>query len=105
MESQSFSDGIGAITVIGATVRLDFMVYSATEKDEAGRPKAVHTERIVMGVDGFLRSIGQMQETLQMLQRQGLVRQSEAASAGPAETSRTVPDAAQPTKPATAPFP
>ena len=75
MGDQIFSDGIGTITVIGATVRVDFVALSPTEREANGQPKAVFCQRIVMGVDGFLRSASKVQEAVQALQRMGAAPQ------------------------------
>jgi len=68
MDDQIFADGIGAISIIGTTVRLDFVALSPTERDEKGQMKTVFTQRVVMGMDGFLRSAQKFQEALQALQ-------------------------------------
>jgi hypothetical protein len=67
MEQQIFSDGIGKISVIGGVVRLDLMTYSATETDAKGQPRAVLTQRIVMGADGFLRASEKILEAAQQI--------------------------------------
>jgi hypothetical protein len=71
VDDQIFSDGIGTISVIGATVRVDFVALSPTEREANGQPKAVFRQRIVMGVDGFLRSAAKVQEAVQALQKMG----------------------------------
>ncbi len=67
MEEQVFTDGIGTISVIGGTVRLDFIAYSPTEKDPSGQPLAVFRQRIIMGTDTFLHSAEKMHEAAQAL--------------------------------------
>jgi hypothetical protein len=57
-----FADGLGAVSVIGATVRLDFFCFSATEKDANGHPKAVLEYRLVLPHTGFLQLAGKLQE-------------------------------------------
>jgi len=91
MDDQIFADGIGAISVIGATVRLDFVSLSPTERDEKGQPKTVFCQRVVMGMDGFLRSAQKFQEALQALQKMGALQPAPNA-AGAAKGS----DAAAP---------
>jgi hypothetical protein len=66
---QSFSDGLDRITVIGNTVRLDFVSFSATETDTKGNPKATFSQRIVMPMDGFLRSAEKIREGTQTLSK------------------------------------
>jgi hypothetical protein len=66
-----FSDGLGSIAIIGGTVRLDFMVFSPTEKEANGQPKVVHQQRIVMGAEAFLHSTAKIQEAAQALSKLG----------------------------------
>jgi hypothetical protein len=87
LDDQIFSDGIGTITVIGATVRVDFVALSPTEREPNGQPKAVFKQRIVMGVDGFLRSAGKVQEAVQALSKMGAVQQASGMSAVAAAVS------------------
>jgi hypothetical protein len=65
--NQIFFDGLGNVTVIGSTVRLDFVTFSPTEMDANGRPKAVPSQRVIMSIEGFARATERMQETAQAL--------------------------------------
>lgn len=67
MDEQVFVDGIGTISVIGGTVRLDFVSYSPTEKDASGQPTAVFRQRIIMGTETFLHSADKIREAAQAL--------------------------------------
>src|SRR6266404_4933623 len=69
MDQQMFSDGIGQVMVIGGTVRLDFVAYSATEKDAKGQHVPVFCQRIVMSLDGFLHSAEKIQEAAQAISK------------------------------------
>ena len=93
MENQTFTDGIGRITVIGGIVRLDLVTYSPNETDPSGAPRAIFTQRIVMGADAFLRSSEKVLETAKLLTR------------GAQQPQATKPQAAQPqaAKPQAAP--
>jgi hypothetical protein len=62
MEKQIFSDGIGQITVIGGMVRLDFVAYSATEKDAKGQYLPTFCQRVIMSPESFLLSAEKFQE-------------------------------------------
>jgi len=53
MSDQAFADGLGAISVTGATVRLDFVVIAPAET--SGQAKFAFQQRLIMPVDGFLR--------------------------------------------------
>lgn len=67
MDQQHFTDGIGRITVIGGIVRLDLVTYSATETDASGNARPVLTQRVLMGVEAFLRSSEKILETVQAI--------------------------------------
>ena len=57
------------MTIVGGTVRLDFVAYSPTEKDAKGQPVAVFCQRIILSPDGFLRSAEKIQESVQALSK------------------------------------
>jgi hypothetical protein len=67
LDEQVFVDGIGTISVIGGTVRLDFVSYSPTEKDASGQPTAVFRQRIIMGTETFLHAADKIREAAQTL--------------------------------------
>ena len=67
VDEQVFADGIGTISVIGGTVRLDFVTYSPTEKDASGQPAAVFRQRLIMGMETFLHAAEKIHEAAQTL--------------------------------------
>lgn len=69
MHDHVFSDGIGSIALIGGTVRVDFMVYSSSEKEANGQPKAIHLIQVVMRTEGFLQAAEKMREAVQTISR------------------------------------
>lgn len=89
--NQVFFDGLGNITVIGGTVRLDFVTFSPTETDANGRPQAVLAQRAIMSIEGFVRATEKMQETVQTLSKmiQASRDQAQAASAKPSRDNPT----------------
>ena len=103
MEQQIFSDGIGQVTIIGGTVRLDFVTYSANEKDAKGQPVAVFCKRVVMSLEGFMQSAAKVQEAAQAVSR--LVQRGRENQ--PAVDPAVAPTAVQaaPAEPAKRPFP
>jgi hypothetical protein len=96
MENQTFTDGIGRITVIGGIVRLDLVTYSPNETDPSGQPRAIFTQRIVMGADAFLRSSEKVLETVKLLTR-GQAQPAPATARPTAQAQR--PMAAEPPVP------
>ena len=73
-----YADGVGEITVTGSVVRIDLVSLSVAQKDENGRPKPVVRKRIVMPVDGFLRTYAVIGNVLQKMEQAGLVRRQQA---------------------------
>ena len=69
MEHQIFCDGIGRISVIGGVVRLDLFTYSPSETDANGQPRPVLSHRIVMGMEGFVRSSEKVLDAMQQINR------------------------------------
>lgn len=84
MSDQAFADGLGTISVTGATVRLDFVVIAPGET--SGQAKLAFQHRLIMPVEGFLRAAAKIQEAAQALAHLG----SPALQAAPA------PDLAEP---------
>lgn len=75
MEQQTFADGIGRIAIIDGIVRLDLVAHSPTETGADGKPRAVFSHRIVMGVDQFLRASEKIAETVKVV-RDAAARQA-----------------------------
>jgi hypothetical protein len=104
MENQIFSDGIGQITVIGGMVRVDFVAYSASEKDAKGQYLPVFCQRVVMNPDSFLHATAKMQEAAQAIAKLGQ-RPRETSAAEPAPVPAASSAEAQPSSPPKRPFP
>lgn len=67
MDDQVFADGIGQISVIAGTVRVDFVAYSPVEKDARGQPVAVFRHRLIMSIESFFQTAEKIQEAAQAL--------------------------------------
>jgi hypothetical protein len=74
MSKELFADSIGALGISKGVVRIDLVTQSATEKNAKGEPKEEFCQRVVMPVEGFLRTFGMMQSLMQKLQEAGLVK-------------------------------
>ena len=91
MSDQAFADGLGAISVTGTTVRLDFVVIAPGEA--SGQAKFAFQQRLIMPLDGFLRAAAKMQEVAQTLAH--LASSATQTTPSPAVTEpKTVPAAA-----------
>ena len=107
MDDQVFVDGIGTISVIGGTVRVDLVAYSPTEKDASGQPAPVFRQRLIMGTEAFLHAADKIHEAAQTLSsrtpRNEPVALAPVANVPrPVEEPQTERPLKQPTKP---PFP
>jgi hypothetical protein len=96
-DDQIFCDSIGTITVTGAVVRIDFVSLSPSARETDPAPKLEFTHRVIMPLEGFLRSVGKLQETVEALVRRGVVTKQPSSStdnlATPGERSGGAPGA------------
>jgi len=74
MQDELYADGIGEITVTGSIVRINLVSLSATEKDEAGNPRAVFRQRIIMPADAFANAVDLMHKAQAGLVEAGAIR-------------------------------
>jgi hypothetical protein len=72
VDNQRFVDGIGAIAVVGGTVRVDFVTLSPLERDAKGQAKPVFEHRMIMSLDGFMVAAGKIQEAVEHLKKAGV---------------------------------
>jgi hypothetical protein len=102
MEHQIFCDGIGRISVIGGVVRLDLFTYSPSETDANGQPRPILSHRIVMGMEGFVRSSEKVLDAMQQINR---AQAGQPAPAQPQAAPRPVPPPQPPQQQASQPVP
>lgn len=110
MEQQVFSDGLGSISVIGGTVRLDFVVFSPTERDANGQPQPVFCQRVIMGADTFLRAADKMNEAAQAVSKRvasarPMTESAPQVAPTPRDEAAAPPQPAAPSPLITRPFP
>jgi hypothetical protein len=86
---QSFSDGIGAISIVGSTVRLDFVIISPTEKEAGGQPKVVLQQRVVMTLEGFANSAEKMRNAFEALEKIRARASGETSAAASSTSEQT----------------
>lgn|SRR5690348_16783487 len=103
--NQAFFDGLSNITVIGGTVRLDFVTFSPTEMDANNRPQAVPAQRIIMSIEAFARATEKMQETVQTLSKIIQASREQAQGAAKAAPAAGKPSGDPPADPSPKPFP
>jgi hypothetical protein len=77
MAPELFADGIGEITIIGTTVRIDLVSLSPQERDGAGNQQPVFRQRVVIPVDGFMNAFELLERVADQLVRAGAVEKRE----------------------------
>jgi hypothetical protein len=81
MNEEIFSDGFGNIAVTGTVVRIDLVSLSGQGAD--GKPTFTSRHRLVMPLDGFLRSFSMSEDVVGKLMKAGVVNKKTPDSPGP----------------------
>ena len=88
MHDEIFADTFGGIGISKGVIKIDFASASVTEKDDKGQPKEVFRQRVVMPVEGFLRTYAMMQTMVQRLQDTGAIKPPPAATTTPPKSAK-----------------
>ena len=75
----AFADTIGEIAITGSVIRIDLVSLSPTNRDDKGQPRPEFRQRVVMPVEGFMRSFGLMSQVVQQLEKSGVIKKVDAA--------------------------
>jgi hypothetical protein len=97
--SELFTDGIGEVAITGPVVRIDLLTLSLEDRDEKGQPKPVPCQRVVMPIEGMLRSYAVLTQVMRELEKRGLVRRAEAPAGDAGAVSPTASGPASPNFP------
>ena len=82
MSQEFYTDGFANIAVTGTVVRVDLM--SMTGQDKDGKPSFEVKQRVVMPLDGFLRSFSMSEDVVNKLMKAGIVnKRTPDAAPGP----------------------
>ena len=101
-----FVDGIGGVVFTNGTVRIELVCASPFDSPtpNVGEPPMLPRQRLILPLDGFLRSFGVMQNLVNKLAQEGVVRRTE--SGAPTDPGAPAdPGAAPPVAPGPAPAP
>ena len=79
MTRELYSEGIGEVAITGSVARLDLLTLSLEERDEKGQPKLVLRKRVVMPIEGFLRSYAVLTQAMKELEKKGVIRKLDQA--------------------------
>jgi hypothetical protein len=86
-----YADGIANISIIEGVVRFDLVGFAPTNAD----PKAIKAVgTVAMSVQGLLRTHGQLNDLVNKLIEQGVLKKAELGAVGPqgGQLSSDVPD-------------
>lgn len=78
MNQEIFADVIGSVHVTGNLVRIDLMTVQPQIKTDNGQPAAEVTRRIIMPLDGFIRSLAVQEDILRKLVDAGVITKAPA---------------------------
>ena len=92
MPAEIYSDGFANIMVTGTIVRIDLM--SLAGQDAEGKPRFEPGPRLIMPLDGFLRSYAMSDDVVGKLEKAGIVNRRTPPPAGPTIEARAAPAAA-----------
>ncbi len=92
MAEELYSDGFANIVVTGTIVRIDLMALVG--QDAEGKPKFEARRRLVMPLDGFLRSFTMSEDVVNKLQKAGVINRRTPPADGPTIQASTAPAAA-----------
>ena len=93
-----FVDGIGGVVFTNGTVRIELVCASPFDSPtpNAGEPPMLPRQRLILPLDGFLRSFGVMQNLVNKLAQEGVVRRTgPGATADPGAVLPVAPGPAQ----------
>jgi len=82
MNQEFFADGISAVHVTGNLVRIDLLTLQPHLKSENGQPVVEINKRLIMPLDGFLKSLAIQQDIVQKLVSAGVLKQSDFTPEG-----------------------
>ena len=97
MADELYTDGFANIVVTGTIVRIDLM--SLAGQDAGGKPRFDVKKRIVLPLDGFLRSYAMAEDVVNKLQKAGVVnRRTPPPAQGPMIQASPMPESPAPKK-------
>ena len=73
LSNHTFIDGVGDIRLRDGVIRMDLLALSPTVRDKEGNPVPQLVDQLVMSPVAFGRMVQSMGQTIQQLQKQGLI--------------------------------
>jgi hypothetical protein len=82
MIDEVFADGISEVNIAAGIVRINFVSYSATEKDAKGNPTRELRHRVVTTPQGVLELYASMKQVIDKLVETGVLQRRPDQSLG-----------------------
>ncbi|MDT8902709.1 hypothetical protein [Anaeroselena agilis] len=73
MQQEIFADGISAIHITGNLVRIDFVTVQPQLASDNGQPVMDVSSRIIMPLEGFVRSLTVHEDIVNQLMAAGVI--------------------------------
>lgn len=86
MAEEKFVDGIGEISISGMVVRFDMLALDPSIKDKKGQPTPVLRQRVVMPIDGFVRTVEKLSGALPKLEKLGILKRKKNGDSAEVDT-------------------
>lgn len=78
MNQEIFADAISAVHVTGGLVRIDLMTVQPQSKGENGQPAVDVSKRLIMPLDGFIKSLAVQEDVIKKLVEAGIITRAPA---------------------------
>jgi hypothetical protein len=76
MNQEIYADGISAIHTTGNLIRIDLMTVQPHLKSENGQPVVEINKRLIMPLDGFVKSFAVQEQIMKQLLEAGVVKRT-----------------------------
>jgi hypothetical protein len=78
MNQEIYADEISVVHTTGNIVRLDLMTVQPHLKSDNGQPVVEINKRLIMPLDGFVKSFALQEQVMKQLLEAGIVKKTEA---------------------------
>jgi hypothetical protein len=79
MNQEIYADAISAIHTTGNLIRIDLMTVQPHLKSENGQPVVEINKRLIMPLDGFVKSFALQEQIMKQLLEAGVVKKNTKA--------------------------
>ncbi len=83
MNQEIFADAISAVHITGNIVRIDLLTVQPQVKTDNGQPAVDVSKRLIMPLEGFIKSLAVQEDVVKKLVEAGILAKSPAPPAEP----------------------